>query len=54
MPVGDHLVALDRGQSQPSKPAPDEGILSFPQASAFIWKRDAGNVTKIQDIVVSC
>jgi hypothetical protein len=29
-------------------------LLSFPQVNPFVWYVGAGNVKKIQDIVVSC
>ena len=35
-------------------PASCKVFWSFPQAIAFVWKVDALNVRKIQDIVVCC
>jgi hypothetical protein len=47
-------VALKSEQNQSSKSAPRKAVLRFPQAIAGIWKPDARNGFKIQDIVVCC
>jgi hypothetical protein len=52
--TGKSQVALNLGQSWSGKPAQRLGLLSFPQAIAFVWKVDARNVNKTQDIVVCC
>jgi hypothetical protein len=53
-PAESQKAALKLGQFGRRKPAARKGVLSFAQAFAFVSKVDAGNVKKIQDIVVSC
>jgi hypothetical protein len=47
-------AALNPEQIGRRKPAARKGVFSFAQAFAFVWKVDAGNVKRIQDIVVFC
>jgi hypothetical protein len=47
-------VAPDVGQIAQLEAARRKGFGSFPQVIASVWKVDAGNVKKIQDIGVSC
>jgi hypothetical protein len=47
-------LAPDLGQIGQPKPAPRLILWSFPQANAHVWKVDAWNLKKIQDVVVFC
>jgi hypothetical protein len=47
-------IAPELRQNGERKPASGEGLQSFPQAFARVWKVDAGNTKKILDVVVFC